>query len=245
MISAHSSSSIYHRSMHLQRSARTSTNTLANTTTNSIANHNNNNNNNNNNINNMRAYQFLSTALFSTSSVGTTSTTSTHNSTILPTSSKSKSTFQPWPQSVIESKGDYNQESFLEQNIIGGPLYETQSTLPHLPIPTIQETISLFLKSALPLVENEQEKITLMKDCDSFPDDVSELQKRLLERKDECDKLNTSWLQLWWNQLGYLQIRVSIYCCCCCCLLLFVVVVVVVVVINCKIRFCIYDHNNL
>ena len=147
---------------------------------------------------NMRAQRLLSTVLFSS----TSSSSPTAQGGVLAT------TLKPWPKPYIESKGDYNEESFLEEHI-GGPLYNNQKDLPHLPIPNVEETMSLFLKSALPLVESEEERVALMKDCESFPSDVAVLQERLLERKEGCSKMNTSWLQLWWNQLGYLQIRVS------------------------------------
>lgn len=146
---------------------------------------------------NMRAQRLLSTVLFSTSS-------SSSPSSVLAT------TFKPWPKPYIESKGDYSEESFLE-DYIGGPLYKNQKDLPHLPIPSVEETISLFLKSALPLVESEEERVALMKDCESFPSDVAALQERLLARKEGCSMMKTSWLQKWWNQLGYLQIRVSFW----------------------------------
>lgn len=149
---------------------------------------------------NMRGSRLISTALFSTSSIGTT-TTSTVKAVVA---------FKPWPKPVIESNGDYTDEAFLEENI-GGPLYSAQNELPHLPIPSIEETIAKFLPSALPLAENKGEAQSLIKDCKSFARDAMELQKRLEVRKQSCSKKNTSWLQTWWNKLGYLQFRVSLY----------------------------------
>ncbi len=140
----------------------------------------------------MRAHQFLSTtALFSSSSLGT---------------NKAIATFKPWPKPLIESSGDYSEEDFVEE-IIGGPLYDCQTELPHLPVPSIGETIELFLPSALPLAENKEEAQSLINDCKSFPKQAIKLQRMLQEKKELCSRKNTSWLQKWWNQLGYLQIR--------------------------------------
>jgi hypothetical protein len=142
----------------------------------------------------MRSQQLISAALLSTtSSIG---------------KNRVAATFKPWPKPVIESDGDYTKEAFIEERI-GGPLYGSQKELPHLPIPSIQETISLFLPSALPLAESKEEIESLLKDCKSFPKEASQLQKKLESRKESCLEKNTSWLQLWWNQIGYLQFRVS------------------------------------
>lgn len=104
---------------------------------------------------------------------------------------------------MVESKGDYRGEVHLEE-FIGGPLYAKQKALPKLPIPTIENTIATFLPTALPLAQNEQEVMNLKKACEDFPQQAAELHQRLVDRKDK-DMDDTSWLQLWWNTLGYLQ----------------------------------------
>ena len=112
---------------------------------------------------------------------------------------------KPWPQPAIESNGDYRAEAFLEQHI-GGPLYAHQATLPRLPIPNVEDTITKFLPTALPLAESDEEKQSLLDASASFPADAAELQRRLQARRDG-DMKDSSWLQLWWNQMGYLQVR--------------------------------------
>eukprot|EP00984_Skeletonema_dohrnii_P039033 scaffold42960_cov155-Skeletonema_dohrnii-CCMP3373.AAC.1 len=106
---------------------------------------------------------------------------------------------------MVESHGDYRAEAYLEDHI-GGKLYEKQHSLPRLPIPSISETISKFLPTALPLAKSEEEKDTLIKACEEFESQAGELQQRLIERRDGEMK-DSSWLQLWWNTLGYLQVR--------------------------------------
>ena len=108
---------------------------------------------------------------------------------------------KPWPKPIIESNGDYRNEMFLEQHI-GGPLYSLQNDLPRLPVPSIDKTIKLFVPTALPLAESDEEEESLLKACEDFPNEAVELQKRLEERAEEYK--DSSWLQVWWNQ-SYLK----------------------------------------
>ena len=119
--------------------------------------------------------------------------------------SSSSTPFKSWPRPMIESKGDYREEAFLE-DIIGGQLYEHQKSLPRLPIPSISETIETLLPTALPLALYENEKTTFLDACKAFPAQASILHDRLHERRDGEMK-DSSWLQLWWNTAGYLQVR--------------------------------------
>lgn len=112
---------------------------------------------------------------------------------------------KPWPQGVYKCNGDYRKESFLEEHI-GGPLYENQKQLPRLPIPPLKETINRFLPTALPLAKTEAEALALKRACDSFPEEADMLQQKLRARRGKEMK-DSSWLQLWWNQLGYLHVR--------------------------------------
>lgn len=108
---------------------------------------------------------------------------------------------------MVESHGDYRAEAYLEDHI-GGKLYSQQHSLPKLPIPTISDTISKFLPTALPLAKSDEEKETLMKACEEFKQEgylTSELQRRLVERR-EGEMKDSSWLQFWWNTMGYLQV---------------------------------------
>jgi carnitine O-acetyltransferase len=123
-------------------------------------------------------------------------------------SSSISSLFRPWPQSVVTSHGDYRDEAWLEKHI-GGPLYEHQQSLPRLPIPEIHETMARLASTALPLAKTPEEATQLQRALEIFPQQAAHLQKRLLERKQEMDATDSSWLQLWWNTLGYLQVRDS------------------------------------
>ena len=117
-----------------------------------------------------------------------------------------KRPLRPWPRPHVVSHGDYAAEAFLEEHI-GGPLYEHQSRLPSLPVPTIKETLQRFLPTALPLAESDAERQGLLEACDRFEEEAVTLQRRLQERCEESQRHNTSWLQHWWNTWGYLQVR--------------------------------------
>lgn len=117
---------------------------------------------------------------------------------------------KPWKTPMIESNGDYRDEAFLEKDDeIGGPLYRNQGSLPRLPVPELQDTIQRFLPTALPLARSLEETEALQKACDAFPEEAQVLQERLLDRA-QNEMKDSSYLQLYWNQLGYLQVRDSV-----------------------------------
>ena len=109
-------------------------------------------------------------------------------------------TIKAWEKPVYECHGDYRNETFLEE-YIGGKLYSKQKELPRLPIPSLDETIDRFLPTALPLAKTKQEAIDLIAACKLFPKQAKVLHDRLLERRDDEMK-DSSWLQVWWNQVS-------------------------------------------
>lgn len=114
---------------------------------------------------------------------------------------------KPWGQDVVESKGDYRQEAWLETHI-GGPLYQHQEDLPRLPIPAVKETLERFLPTAVPLASSESEVQALHDAVQKFPTQAQLLQERLQDKASEYH--DSSWLQHWWNTLGYLNVRDSL-----------------------------------
>jgi len=117
--------------------------------------------------------------------------------------------FPTWPTPVIESYGDYRQEKELERTTFGGkdsPLYEHQDSLPRLPVPTVEETLKRFLPTALPLAESKTEQDELLDALDKFPQQSQQLQERLLHRATN-EMADSSYLSLWWNTAGYLDVR--------------------------------------
>ncbi|MGK3761795.1 MAG: carnitine O-acetyltransferase [Bacillariaceae sp.] len=129
-------------------------------------------------------------------------------------------TSKPWAMKMVESHGDYRDETWLEEhhtnaggeekggNLTTPMMYSNQSELPTLPITSIEDTLKRFLPTAMPLAESKDEIKALQSAIDKFPSQASMLQKRLLERVDQSK--NSSWLQHWWNTLGYLQVRDSV-----------------------------------
>ena len=111
----------------------------------------------------------------------------------------------------MESNGDYTIESKeLEPLFESKLLYQKQDALPQLPVPSLRHTLDKFLNTALPLAESKEEEDNLIKAVESFPQEAKALQERLLERKKLMEHLGTSWLSIWWNQVGYLKYRESV-----------------------------------
>ena len=114
-----------------------------------------------------------------------------------------------WPTKMVESHGDYRDEAWLEElSHAKDTTYQNQSSLPSLPVPSVEETLERFLPTALPLAESKEEERALKNAVAKFPAQAQQLQERLLERA--ANSQNSSWLQHWWNTLGYLQIRDSV-----------------------------------
>ncbi|KAM0745737.1 acyltransferase ChoActase/COT/CPT [Meredithblackwellia eburnea MCA 4105] len=92
-----------------------------------------------------------------------------------------------------------------------GPMYRFERSLPHLPVPTIEETAARYLKSIKtyhlpqdPLSSNET-PLDTWKASEAAVDEfvksplVKELQARLEQRAQE----KSSWLSEWWNETAY------------------------------------------
>jgi len=129
--------------------------------------------------------------------------------------------FPKWPKSMMESNGDYTIESRALEPLFNDDnnglsskkkklLYQKQDALPQLPVPSLRHTLDRFLNTALPLAESKEEVEQLRKAVDVFPQEAEVLQERLLQRKKVMEELGTSWLSIWWNQVGYLKYRESV-----------------------------------
>lgn len=111
------------------------------------------------------------------------------------------SQMKPWEKPVYACDGDYRKEVFLEAHV-GGPLYKEQKNMPRLPIPTLEDTIERFLPTALPLARTKEEEFALKEACKSFPEQAKALHERL-NKKREHEMKDSSWLQVWWNQVSF------------------------------------------
>ena len=110
---------------------------------------------------------------------------------------RSMTTWTHW-----DATGDCRRERWMENE------NDSQQLLPRLPVPTVFETLERFLPTALPLIESDAERHALLDAVQRFPQQAAHLQDRLLQRQqEEC--ADTSWLQDWWNTLGYLRVRDS------------------------------------
>ncbi|TDH68211.1 hypothetical protein CCR75_007893 [Bremia lactucae] len=109
------------------------------------------------------------------------------------------------PQGFRECWGDYRAEADLEDS--SRPLYQFQRDLPRLPVPSLADSVSMYLETLKPLVSPTE--FARSKDLAiAFlrPGGMGEeLQRRLLDRAN--DRRDSSFLAEWWNTLGYLHVR--------------------------------------
>ena len=88
-----------------------------------------------------------------------------------------------------------------------GPMLRYQESLPRLPVPTLEETASRYLKSLEPLLTPEklQASQAAVKEFIK-PGGVGEkLQERLVARREDPNQKN--WIYEWWNDAAYLSYR--------------------------------------
>lgn len=84
------------------------------------------------------------------------------------------------------------------------PLYASQPSLPHLPVPTLSSTLHKYIETLQPLQTPEEHQKS-RKTIESFlsSETAKTLQQRLEARAAERD----SWLSEWWNDAAYMGYR--------------------------------------
>ena len=82
-----------------------------------------------------------------------------------------------------------------------------EDSLPHLPVPTLEETTRRYLKSVHPLLNSSEFENTekAVKDFIKPGSLAEQLQKRLQAR--QADPKHKNWLYEWWNEAAYLAYR--------------------------------------
>lgn len=88
-----------------------------------------------------------------------------------------------------------------------GPTYAYQRSLPHLPVPSLNSTLSKYLETVQPHLTKEQyEKTNRVVEEFANGSIGKKLQERLeLRAKDE--KAYPNWLSDWWNEAAYMGYR--------------------------------------
>jgi carnitine O-acetyltransferase len=84
------------------------------------------------------------------------------------------------------------------------PLYASQTTIPHLPVPTLSSTFSKYTETIQPL-QSPQEHSKSKQVINDFLS--SELSKTLQGRLEQRAKEKDSWLSEWWNDAAYMGYR--------------------------------------
>ncbi|PTD12093.1 Carnitine O-acetyltransferase, mitochondrial [Fusarium culmorum] len=96
--------------------------------------------------------------------------------------------------------------SYVE-NHSKGPMLRWQDSLPRLPVPTLEETASRYLKTLHPLLSASEYEAS-KKAVDEFvrPGGVgSKLQEKLVAKREDPNTKN--WIYEWWNDAAYLSYR--------------------------------------
>lgn len=88
-----------------------------------------------------------------------------------------------------------------------GPMLRFQESLPHLPVPTLEETAAKYLRSVIPLTTPDEFARTeaAVKDFIKPGGVGQQLQKKLLAKA--ADPNTKNWLYDWWNDAAYLTYR--------------------------------------
>lgn len=83
--------------------------------------------------------------------------------------------------------------------------YEFQKILPRLPVPSLGDTCARYLKSVQPFLNSESYEKTETIVKKFLISDSSQLLQNLLVNR--ASKTSTSWLETWWNDTAYLEVR--------------------------------------
>lgn len=103
------------------------------------------------------------------------------------------------PENCRIAMGDPTRELDMEGSM--SPLYEFQGKLPTLPVPDLNESCQIYLKSVKPLCKDDEEYKAIEKSVNEFvlPEGMGpKLQKRLMLKNKNASK-KSSWLATWWN----------------------------------------------
>lgn len=85
--------------------------------------------------------------------------------------------------------------------------FSAQASLPRLPVPNLEQTLSKLKESIAPLARSANELAAAEKKIDAFGQGVGpELQKRLLAHAEGKEH----WLEKWWDDGGYQGYRDSV-----------------------------------
>lgn len=94
--------------------------------------------------------------------------------------------------------------SVSKRTVTNKPLYASQSTIPHLPVPPLSSTLHKYLETLSPLLsQSEFSQSTSVVKAFAESDQANVLQQRLKNRAQQKD----SWLSEWWNETAYMGYR--------------------------------------
>ncbi|SPO23364.1 related to carnitine acetyl transferase FacC [Ustilago trichophora] len=106
---------------------------------------------------------------------------------------------------AVEAKSAAANDGGAKEGLGGGKTFEGQSKLPHLPIPTLEETCERYLSSLQPLQTSEQHATTKRVVQDFLKNDGPVIQKQL----QEYASTRASYIEEFWDE-SYLQASDSV-----------------------------------
>ncbi|KAF8159566.1 carnitine acetyl transferase [Crassisporium funariophilum] len=108
---------------------------------------------------------------------------------------------------LVTNSRPANWKSAAPEALSGTLTYAGQTSLPRLPVPKLQDTLSRLKESLKPIAWSHSEYATIVDKIDKFAiNQGPELQARLLKRASE----RPHWLEEWWDNAGYLGYRDSV-----------------------------------
>ena len=99
-------------------------------------------------------------------------------------------------------------KSAAPEPLSGTLTFTAQPNLPRLPVPPLNQTLSRLRESLKPIAWSDSEYSSVLRKIDTFANEHGpRLQQRLLNRANE----RPHWLEEWWDNIGYLGYRDSVY----------------------------------
>ena len=125
----------------------------------------------------------------------------------IPLSQSARSQFHTTAAKMTVSHADMFKNG-TTANGMKGPLFASQQSLPRLPVPSVEQTLTKWLQSTLPHQPSQEAKSQTEKAVKealsgSDAETIKKLQERLLARKDAKE----NWLSEWWNEVAYMGYR--------------------------------------
>lgn len=109
------------------------------------------------------------------------------------------------PSKNASSDISFDRDSGYREDLAKGPMLRFEESLPKLPVPSLDETATRYLRSLRPLLSASEQATTTAAVHDFIAPHGAgrKLQDRLIARSEDT----TNWLYKWWTETAYLAVR--------------------------------------